>query len=216
MKKGIIFDMDGTLFDTERLYQASWKAVTEEFGQVFNPAFPPAVSGSSGENLYRIIHEFYPDVDEKAFLQGCLDHTEAQLQVAVPEKPGVKEILAYVKDQGYKIAIASSGPIHVIENNLRLAGIRDYFESIASGHEVTKGKPDPDVFLLAAERLGIKASECYIIEDSANGIRGAHASGAAAIMVPDCVAPTEETRKLCVGVYDSLIEVMEAIKKEEI
>lgn len=216
MKKGIIFDMDGTLFDTERLYQESWTVLAEEFGQVHNPAFPKAVCGSSGESMRNIVRTYYPNVDVDAFIRACMKRVDSLLTTSVPEKPGVHEILNYVKEQGLKIAIASSSEKALILSNLKLSNTIDYFDAIVSGTEVPHGKPAPDVFLKASEMLELAPEECYVIEDGNNGVHAGAAAGCTTIMVPDCTEPTDEHRHLCAGIYGSLFEVMEAMKKGEI
>lgn len=213
MKHGAIFDMDGTLFDTERLYRDSWMALAEEFGQIPNPDFPKAVCGSSGTNMRNIIHTYYPKIDAERFMQCCIARVAQMVETEVPYKPGVKEILSYLRDQGIKIAVASSNSHAQIEKNLRLAGIREYFDAIAGGDEVENSKPAPDIFLLAAGRLGCAPEECYVFEDGTNGLRAGAAAGCTTIMIPDLTPPTEELRAICDGVYDSLLAARAALEQ---
>ncbi|MGN1015107.1 MAG: HAD family hydrolase [Butyricicoccus sp.] len=213
MKHGAIFDMDGTLFDTERLYQDSWMALAEEFGQIPNPDFPRAVCGSNGENMLAIIRTYYPAIDAERFRQCCIDRVARQVETAVPQKPGAREILSYLRSRGIKLAVASSNACAQIEKNLRLAGIREYFDVIAGGDEVVNSKPAPDIFLLAAERLGCAPEDCYVFEDGTNGLRAGAAAGCTTIMIPDLTPPTEELRQICAGVYDSLLDVRAAMQQ---
>lgn len=216
MKKGIIFDMDGTLFDTERLYQESWEILAGEFGQIHNPAFPKAVCGSSGDSMRNIVKTYYPNIDTDAFIKACIDRVNSLLTISVPEKPGVHEILKFTKEKGLKIAIASSSERKTILNNLKLTNTERYFNAIVSGAEVQRGKPAPDIFLKAAQLLELDPSECYVIEDGTNGVHAGAAAGCTTIMVPDCTEPTPELRNLCAGVYDSLLDIIEAMRQEEI
>ena len=104
------------------------------------------------------------------------------------------------------MAIGSSSPLPLIRQNLEVTGLGSYFRALASGDEVEKGKPSPDIFLLAAQKLGIPPSECLVFEDSPNGIRAASAAGMIPILVPDIMPVTEEIRKQCAHIFTTLAE----------
>ena len=133
------------------------------------------------------------------------------LAKGVPEKPGAREILAFFQDRDVGIAVASSSGRRVILDNLRRAGLAAYFEVVASGEDVANGKPAPDIFLLAAQRLGLAPEECYVFEDSINGARAGMAAGCATVVVPDLIPPTEDLRSSSAGIYPSLHAAREAI-----
>lgn len=190
--RGAIFDMDGLLLDTERLYRESWVEVAKAFGQTPVPEFPAAVSGSSGEGMRRIVKHYYPAVDAQDFIQSCVDRVDRILdQEGAPEKPGARVLLSCLRARGLRIAVASSSARERILANLRQAGIAAAFDAVVSGQEVERGKPEPDIFLLAARRLGLPPEECYVFEDSLNGVRSGMAAGCVTVMVPDQVPPTE-------------------------
>lgn len=212
MKKGAIFDMDGLLFDTERLYQESWLVIAREWGIIPDPAFPTAVCGTSGAHMRDVVREHYPEVDAEAYIQACLSRVAHILETDVPEKPGIHELLTYLHAQGVKIAVASSSLAHVVENNLRNAGVWGYFDAVVTGEQVKRGKPEPDIFLEAAKRLGLHPEECYVFEDGINGTRAGLAAGCATVMIPDLTAPTEDLINSCAGVYPSLLTALEAIQ----
>ena len=212
MKKGAIFDMDGLLFDTERLYQESWLVIVREWGIIPDPAFPTAVCGTSGAHMRDVVRKHYPEVDVEAYIQACLSRVAHILETNVPEKPGIHELLTYLHAQGAKIAVASSSLAHVVENNLRNAGVWEYFDAVVTGEQVKRGKPEPDIFLEAAKRLGLHPEECYVFEDGINGTRAGLAAGCATVMIPDLTAPTEDLRNSCAGVYPSLLTALEAIQ----
>lgn len=216
MKKGAIFDMDGLLFDTEKYYQESWKTLAGEFGVVHNPDFLKAVSGTSRESMFEVIRTYYPSVDVQEFVRRCMQMVEERTRVSIDEKPGLHEILTFFRENGVRMAIASSSARGVIENNLRMAGITDYFAAVVSGQEIQRGKPDPQIFLLAAKELGLAPEDCYVFEDAINGIRAGAAAGCAAVMIPDMAEPTEEIYRISAGVYRSLNEAVEAVRKGEI
>lgn len=212
MKRGAIFDMDGTLFDTEKLYQRAWLDVAAQFGEEKNFELPKAISGTNlGEESERIVRRFYPNIDAKAYIARTLELVNTWREQKLELMAGVEEILAFFKSAGVKMAVASSAPVAVIEENLTRANLRGYFAAIVGGNLVSHGKPAPDIFLLAAEKLNLLASDCYIFEDSFNGIRAAAASGGTAIMIPDQVRPTDDIKKIC-AVFASLTEAQRAIE----
>ena len=217
MKRGAIFDMDGTLFDTEKLYRRAWLDVAVEFGEEKNFDLPTAISGSNlGEASYRVIRRFYPNIDAEAYLARVLQEVRAAAEKNLELMAGVEEILNFFQAAGVVMAVASSAPVATIEKNLTRTNLRGYFEVITGGDKVRRGKPAPDIFLLAAEELKLEPSDCYVFEDSFNGIRSASAAGCAAIMIPDTVQPTEEIKKLCAAIFPNLNEARRAIDCGEI
>ena len=211
MRKGAIFDMDGLLFDTERLFRDSWIEMAKQFGQIPQPDFPAAVAGTSGEGMRDVIHRYYPGVDARAFQEGCIARTAEIIRQGPPEKPGMREILDFFQERGIRIAVASSSSREMILNNLHRAEIEFYFDVIVSGDEVSRGKPEPDIFLLAAQKLGCAPEDCYVFEDGLNGVRAGIAAGCTAIMIPDLFPPTKDIRRNCAGIYSSLFEARDAI-----
>jgi HAD superfamily hydrolase (TIGR01509 family) len=127
----------------------------------------------------------------------------------VPLKKGVRELLAYFRENGYKIAIASSGLLATIERRMKYHGIFEYFDVIVSGDMVTKSKPDPEIFLLCAEKLGVDPAEITVFEDSQNGIRAAYAAGMRPVMVPDLAQPEKDVAAMAYAICSSLLEVKE-------
>lgn len=216
MKRGAIFDMDGTLFDTEKLYQRAWLDVAAQFGVEKNFELPKAISGTNlGEESERIVRQFYPNIDAKAYIARVLEVVDMWRTQRLELMAGVEEILAFFKSAGVAMAVASSAPVAVIEENLTRANLRGCFDVLIGGDLVTRSKPAPDIFLLAAEKLNLPASDCYIFEDSFNGIRAAAASGGVAIMIPDTVQPTDDIKKIC-AVFTSLTEAQRAIEHGQI
>ena len=130
----------------------------------------------------------------------------------LPMKPGVVELLSYLKDNGKKIALASSTRRETVVNQLRWADIIDYFDVIISGDMVARSKPAPDIFLKACEELRVSPEKAYAIEDSYNGIRAAHAGGLRPIMVPDLLEADDEMRELSECVCKSLNDVIDCLK----
>lgn len=215
MKQAAIFDMDGLMFDTERLYQESWTALAAQFGQTPDPAFPTAVAGTAGEGMRKVIRTYYPAVDPEAFISACFQRVRDITKTHLPEKPGLRTLLDLLRAKGVRMAVASSSEEDIIRRNLTTAGVTDYFDVVVSSTDpaVKDGKPAPDVFLYAAARLGVDPRDCWVLEDSLNGIRAAHAAGAAALMVPDTMEPTPEIRQLC-RVFSDLNAVAAALEAD--
>ena len=205
MRRGAIFDMDGTLFDTEKLYQRAWLEVAVEFGEEKNFELPTAISGTNlGEESERVVRRYYPNIDAKAYIDRVLEIVDTWRKRNLELMTGVEEILSFFKTAGVAMAVASSAPVEVIEENLTRSNLRGCFTAIVGGDLVKHGKPAPDIFLLAAEMLNLPASDCYIFEDSFNGIRAAAASGGAAIMIPDQIQPTDDIKKICTAIFPNL------------
>ena len=217
MKRGAIFDMDGTLFDTEKLYRQAWFNVAAEFGEEKNYGLPTAISGTNlGEESLRVIKKFYPNIDAEAYLARVLVEVRAAAEKNLELMAGVEDILNFFRASNVKMSVASSAPVVAIEKNLTRSNLRGYFEVVVGGDKVRRGKPAPDIFLLAAEELKLSPSDCYVFEDSFNGIRSGASAGCAAIMIPDTVQPTEEIKKLCAAIFPNLIEARRAIERGEI
>lgn len=216
MRAGAIFDMDGLLFDTERLYQDSWEVMAHEFGLIHDPDFPKAVCGTSGVHMHEVIHSYYPTVDAAAFAQGCIDRVDHITQTAVPVKNGAQEILQFFHENGVKIAVASSSPKDTIEHHLELTGLKQYFDAVVSGQDVTHGKPKPDIFLLAADMLQLSPQDCYVFEDGINGVKAGIAAGCATVMIPDLTPPTQLCEQHCVGIFRNLSEAKREIAQNKL
>ena len=215
MKRGAIFDMDGTLLNTERFYTQGWLETADKFGVERNLELAKAMSGSAVTVMPEIMHRFYPGIDADKYISTVVAFVKSESEKTLELMPGVKEILEYFKSQNVVMAVASSSLKTVVDANLTRTGIRDYFKVVIGGNQIKNGKPAPDIFLKAAEELGVAPDDCYVFEDSLNGVRAGHAAGASTIMIPDQAAPTEEIKKIC-RVYDSLNIAMQAIINAEL
>ncbi len=216
MKKGAIFDMDGLMFDTEAIWQKHWRRLAEEYGYTPSEGFGRDVSGTSGQTMIDVVEKYYPGIDAEAFIRETRSSVERDLEQEVPQKPGLFDMLDALKSHGVKMAVASSSHADRIRRNLSMTGTEMYFEVVLSSTQVSKPKPEPDVFLEAARQLGLSARDCYVFEDSFGGVRAGAAAGSTTIMIPDQLEPTAEIRSLASGVYASLSEAAEAILADEI
>lgn len=209
--KGAIFDMDGLLFDTERIYQQTWQELAEERGIRLGNGFLEAVSGTNGSYMRRVVEKYYHVPDGSSIIAECMERIRKKLSIHVPVKEGVYEILDFFKAEGIRIAVASSSSMEQIGANLEKAGIRGYFDALVSGVEVEHGKPAPDIFLCAAQRIGCTPDECFVFEDSENGIRAGYAAGCITVMVPDLIEPSPQILPYCSKVCRSLVQAREEI-----
>lgn len=211
MKNTVVFDMDGILFDTERLCQDSWLAVAEEKGLPGMAEIFPQCIGLNANDSRRIVMNAYgEDFDYEGFREQASvwfwDYIEKN---GLPMKPGVRELLDWLKENGWTVGLASSTRRSSVLNHLEQVGIRGYFSTVITGDMVEHSKPQPDIYLMACRELGADPEETYAIEDSPNGIRSAHAAGMTPLMVPDMIAPDEEMRRLSSCIFKDLFEVLE-------
>lgn len=202
--KGAIFDMDGLLFDTESIYQETWNELAAEHGVILGTDFISDICGTSGIYMCKVIEKHYRVADGSLIMEECMKRVRQKLKEHVPKKPGAERIVKTLYDKKIRLAVASSSYPEQIESNLVLAGMRDYFDVVVSGKEVEHSKPAPDIFLIAAKRIGCAPETCYVFEDSENGIRAGKAAGCTAIMIPDMLPPSEEIKKVADGIYKSL------------
>ena len=212
MYKYVIFDMDGVIFDSERLYIECNKEVGARYGYTdgdFIEEVCKKCIGVTAEATQKIMKDSFGEdfpLDELWAETSAL-FKERSKDGKLPVKPGVEELLTYLKEQGVKTAIASSTKTLTVNRELSDAGLIQYFDNIIGGDMIEKSKPEPDSFLKAMEALGCGPDDCCIIEDSFNGIRAANASGAFSIMVPDILQPTDEIKKLAGTILNSLHDV---------
>ena len=202
--RGAIFDQDGLLFDTEKIYQANWIKSARLQGVEIDRDFPKLFCGLGSAMIAEMSAKAYPALDIQKFCSDAVSMAWNQQLRSIPEmKPGVVEILQFCKANGIMTAVASSSTRKVVEHNLEAAGIAQYFNAIVCGEEVERSKPAPDIFLLAARRIGIPPHQCCVFEDAFSGIKGAHAAGMSAVLIPDQREPTDEILALC-RVYPTL------------
>lgn len=206
--KAVVFDMDGVLFDTEIICLQAWKMVGEEY---HIEDIERTAIGCIGLNLTDtkafFQKKYGADIDFEFYKAECSKHiSEIIDREGLPLKPGVKEILAFLKQKSCRIALASSTAKSGVLKHINRAGISEFFEVVVGGDMVEHSKPRPDIYLMACSKLGVEPCEAIAIEDSPNGLRSAHAAGMMPIMVPDLIAPTAEIEKLLYARCDSLLE----------
>ena len=217
MIKAVIFDMDGTLFDTEQLVLRGWRALVEEGSA---PAvlleLAPKWRGRNRSEIKKQIQavlepsrsadDLYQRRNE--IMRGMLDRE------GVPLKEGVPEIFPVLQQMGLRLALATASSVETVSDYMARTGYGCYFERIVTGSRVPNGKPAPDIFLLAAEELGLAPSECVVVEDSPNGVRAGIAAGMKTVMVPDLDQPDEDIRRDLWHLCRTLRELPPLMEKE--
>ncbi|MDE5964275.1 MAG: HAD family phosphatase [Eubacterium sp.] len=208
--KAVVFDMDGVLFDTESVCMKAWDYAGEVMGVGKAGYMVLKTLGMNADKAIEIIrNEFGDDFDAVKFKQTGRDYSYNFFNTyGVPEKPGLYEILDYLKNKGYKIALASSTSSQSVHHHLQEKDIEKYFDAVICGDMVEKSKPEPDIYLKACKELNEKPSDCVAIEDSKNGLLSAHRAGMKVIMVPDLWQGEIETDSFLMAKCENLTEIM--------
>ena len=211
----VIFDMDGVIVDSEAVYLAGYLHAARLYDlpiEDMRAAVGRAVGVVDAMERAIMTETFghLPQFSLDKTYKACRDYFNNAVETGqIDLKPGATEILQSLRNKNIPVGLASSSPRTMIEKVLKRHGVLQYFDVVISGDMVQKGKPDPEIFLLCADALGIpesKYSETFVIEDSHNGIRAAYAAGMRPIMVPDQLPPTQEMREKAVAILPSLID----------
>ena len=215
--KAVIFDMDGVIFDSERLVLEGWQEIAAKFGIKGMEEVLPRCLGVNAQATREIFREYYGQdfpYDEYKKEASALFHSRYG-NGKLPLKPGVKELLSYLKENGYLVGLASSTRQAIVEQEIRDAGLMPYFDNLVCGDMLKRSKPEPDIYLKACENLDVEPRMAVAVEDSYNGIRSAKRAGMVPVMVPDMVQPDEEMRSLAHKICKDLFEVKNWISETE-
>ena len=199
MYRAVVFDMDGVLVDTEKIYRKCWKENGMSIGipeaQMENVC--DRVAGGNKTSNARVFKEIMgEDFDYLAFRQRTMDLFDEHVEkYGIDIKPHVEDTLRFLKEHGVKIALATSTARTRAQQRLDSVGIAGYFDEKVCGDEITHGKPEPDIYLKACGKLGVNPDEAVAVEDSVNGIISASRAGLCTVMVVDLIKPNGITRE---------------------
>lgn len=213
MIQAVIFDMDGTLIDTEKYYRIFWPKALAEFGyhmtdeqallmrSLGRPFAPKQLKEWFGESL-----DYYAVRDRrKEMMEECLDREGIRC------KPGALELIKRLKVAGITTAIATATDLQRTAKYMKLTGLEGYFDRLISATQVAEGKPSPDIYLFACKELGLKPEECLAVEDSPNGVMSAYRAGCKVVMVPDQTKPDQELLQCLYATADRLDAIYDMV-----
>ncbi len=204
--RGAVFDMDGVLVDTEKLYVRFWRQSAADFGYNMTEEHVFGIRSLARKlanvRLKNIFGYDFPCVKVREHRTELMDaYIE---EYGIDTKKGLFTMLDYLRYRGIKAAVATATPTERAKKMLERIGALTYFDTVIGGDMIFNGKPAPDIYLLAAAELGLPPERCAAFEDSPNGIRSAHSAGCHVIMIPDLTPPDEDILPLLSAVYDSL------------
>ena len=213
--KAVIFDMDGLIIDTEKLFLRYWVQAARELGFPMEERHVLAIRSLAREYaIPKLKEEVCEDFDYHAVrnlrLKLMKEHID---KYGIEEKPGLGELLEYLKINNYKIAIATASDLERTKSYMKMIHKYEYFDKMISAVNVAHGKPAPDIYLEAARQIGEDPKNCMALEDSPNGIRSAYGAGMYPVMVPDLTQPDEETKKLLYACVPTLADVIDILDK---
>jgi HAD superfamily hydrolase (TIGR01509 family) len=209
----VVFDMDGLLLDTEALYRTAIMGASAELGFPMDDELHLSLVGCPLDaNRLQLERAFGPAFPFEAYGTTYRGKFAALAVDGIPTRPGAPELLAYLAEAGLPMAVATSTGRATALKHLAQAGFLDRFQAVVARDDVSRGKPDPEVFLTAAQRLGVEPGLCLALEDSHNGVRAASGAGMMTVMVPDLLAATAEMQRLCVAVAPDLHAVQAMVQ----
>lgn len=214
MIKAVIFDMDGLIIDTEKILMECWLKAAHHYGYAMTREQVLGIRGMAAKfSIPKLKAQLGEDFDYYKVREMRMDLMNAHVnKYGVEEKPGLGELLNYLKENGYRTAVATATDLERTTRYLSSIGRLGYFDEIVCAIMVKSGKPAPDIYLEAAARLKINPESCMALEDSPNGILSAYRAGMHPVMIPDLSGPDEETSKLLYGCVPNLAEVIPLLK----
>ena len=208
----VVFDMDGTLLDTQRPFIKAWD-ICGEYQDFKNMGeHVPSVCGMNEAGNIAYLSTHFPKLDYEKFRKDVREYILKT--VSVHYKKGAKELLDYLKNKNVKMGLASGSTRGSIDHHLKEVGAEHYFDVILGSADIENGKPAPDIFLKAAKLMGVNPENCYVFEDSANGIKAGFSAGMKCVGVEDIVPFDTETKKLMYCELDDLSQAIEIFENE--
>lgn len=213
MIQAVIFDMDGVLFDTERIMKEGWQKAGEKLDFTLTEEQLGQMRGGSREQNAALFEKWFAGRIDYHYARTIRSQYLAEYieYYSLPQKKGLQEIVSYLTEEKIPWAVATSTPRKRAAHYWDMAGISKAISASVCGDEVKKSKPDPEIFLKAAQKLRIKPENCLIVEDSRNGLKAGRASGACTCMVPDLTPFAPDLEPFCDYVCKDLIQLKELL-----
>lgn len=211
--RGVIFDMDGLMLDTEKLLTRFWCEAAAFYGFDMTPRHVLGIRSLAGKYAQPHLKGIFgEEFDYFSVRARCRELMDAYIQKhGIEKKQGLDELLESLSKRGLLLAVATATDEKRTKTYLEKVGVINYFDRLITGDMIINGKPNPDIYLKAAEMLGLKCCECLALEDSPNGIRSAYDAGCKPIMIPDLSQPDEQIRALLYGCFSSLKELCDQL-----
>ncbi len=208
---GVVFDMDGTLLDTQKVFEPAFDYAAQLQNIRLQPNCLIDVCGMNDVGRWEYMHKNYPAIDTEKFDKDIFEYADKHR--VVKYKKGALELLEFLEENGVKTAVASGSCTKDVVNNLSKLNATKYFDVLIGGEQVENCKPSPDIYLLAAERLGVKPCDCFAFEDSPNGIRAASSARMKCFGIADVSPFDDEIKKVMYKELYSLDEAIEIFKR---
>ena len=207
--KAVLFDLDGTLTDTEKFYQTAWPDALAHFGYEMTPEKPLELRSLGRPFVLEKFKEWYGEDFDYWAVRGYRKSLVEDIlrKNGIPLKSGAKEILSWLREHDVFVALVTANDKERAERYLKKIGLFDYFNAVVCADMVEKGKPAPDIYAYACKALSIHPEETFAVEDSPNGCRSAYGAGCNVIMIPDLTEPDEELKKLLYARLDNLNDI---------
>ena len=214
--EGVVFDADGTLFDTERLGYWAWEEAGRQMGcPQAADCYPEVVGRGRGDVLALLPRLLGPDFPHEPFMElRSRLATERMEREGVPVKEGAREVLEFLQSRQMPLALATSTYYDRTMYRFEHSGLGRYFQAVVTGDQVSKSKPDPEIYRAACQRLGVSPAKAVAVEDSPNGIRSALSAGMTAVMIPDLIPSSPELDSLIWKKFDDLSSLLHYLQRE--
>lgn len=209
MLKAVIFDMDGLMIDSERITYEGYVEECSKLGYKITKEFYVTLLGNTVKEIYgKFRIEFGEEIPIEEIMAEVHNYMRKRFETeGIPVKTGLTELLKYLKENDYKTIVATSSDRERVDRILKSAKIEHYFNSSICGDEVKRGKPNPEIFLKACEKLNVSPEEALVLEDSEQGIAAAFYAGIPCICIPDMKYPQPDFSKKVTRVVENLQEV---------